>query len=49
MYIFVFLTYVWDAYAYLTVQGDKDVGIIHNVMRRFLPLILGSQASKSHV
>ena len=29
-------------------QGDKDAGSSHNVMRRFIPLVLDSQASKSH-
>ena len=29
-------------------QDDQDAGSSHNVMRRFLPLILDLQASKSH-
>ena len=29
-------------------QGDKDTRSSHNVMRMFLPLVLDSQASKSH-
>ena len=28
-------------------QGDKDAGSSHNVMRRFLPLVLDSLASQS--
>ena len=30
-------------------QGDKDEGSIHNVMRRFLPVVLCSQAAKSDI
>ena len=29
-------------------MGDQDARSFHNVMRKFLPLVLGSQAFKSH-
>ena len=50
MYIFVFFSFKYDMQVPIDWKCRliENARSVHNVMRRFLPLVLGSLASKSH-